>query len=615
MMQFPFFMFNLETNQFVLSFRFTFMKSILSFILIVYLSAGTLVAQNPNIPLTHALTLFEREMTPTNLSQPVISSNSISPFQNPRSMAEWEELQGLIITWDTGYGNGVTNILKEIVRHAKEECEVIIVCANANSVISSLEASNIDTSTGIRFVVGDFDRIWVRDYGPNTVYANDVDTLGLVDWVYNRNRPKDDIVSNIIAEDMDLPLIATTSCPGRVVHTGGNFMSDGLGLGFSSELVLEENDPTSQWTNCPLSESELDEQMDLTMGIENYVKMETLPYDAIHHIDMHMKLLDEKTLLVGEYPMGTADGPQIEANIQYVLNNFTTTAGEDFEIIRIPMPPDFGGSYPPSGDYRTYSNAVFVNNTILVPTYQQQYDEEALAVWQEAMPGYNVVGINCNSIIPYLGALHCITKELGVNEPLWISTNRVVEACAGETIDIMASIKHISGISSATLFYKTDLTAAYQAVDMNIGFAGDDWFGSIPASDEGPLYYYIEATATNGKTITRPMPAPEGYFEIDVKDCTIINNDEVANSNFTLETIFPNPAAAITCIPVLSDQKIDAEIELLDLLGRKVSTIFQGAIPAGDSKYFINASEYPAGTYFVQIKTSTTIQSQKIIIE
>lgn len=36
------------------------------------------------------------------------------------------------------------------------------------------------------------------------------------------------------------------------------------------------------------------------MGIERYIKMQTLPYDGIHHIDMHMKLLDEETLLVGQ---------------------------------------------------------------------------------------------------------------------------------------------------------------------------------------------------------------------------------------------------------------------------------------------------------------------------
>ena len=38
------------------------------------------------------------------------------------------------------------------------------------------------------------------------------------------------------------------------------------------------------------------------MGIQTYILMETLPYDGIHHIDMHMKLLDEETILMAEYP-------------------------------------------------------------------------------------------------------------------------------------------------------------------------------------------------------------------------------------------------------------------------------------------------------------------------
>ena len=55
--------------------------------------------------------------------------------------------------------------------------------------------------------------------------------------------------------------------------------------------------------------------MNKFLGVDRYIKMNTLPYDQIHHIDMHMKLLDEETLLVGQYPPGIADGPQIEANL------------------------------------------------------------------------------------------------------------------------------------------------------------------------------------------------------------------------------------------------------------------------------------------------------------
>ena len=103
----------------------------------------------------------------------------------------------------------------------------------------------------------------------------------------------------------------------------------------------------------------------------------TCPFDGIHHIDMHMKLLDEETILMAEYPAGVADGPQIEANLEYVLSNHTSKWGTPFEVVRIPSPPEpgWGGGFPDEGgNYMTYTNSVFVNNTILLPTYYEEFD-------------------------------------------------------------------------------------------------------------------------------------------------------------------------------------------------------------------------------------------------
>ena len=361
-----------------------------------------------------------------------------------RTMAEWEELQALMITWRTHYG-----ILAQIVDHAKEECEVIVVCNNASTASAQLENTyGVDISENVTFLEAPSNSIWIRDYGPNTIYTNDVDSLLLLDWIYNRNRPKDDSLVTSVSEHLGIPLLQTLEAPNDLVHTGGNFMADGLGMGFSSELVLDENGPFNTYGVSNHSEEDIDEIMYQYMGIDEYVKMDNLDFDLIHHIDMHMKLLDERTLLVGKYPEGIADGPEIEANIQYVLSNFTTHYGEPFDVIRIPMPPEPDGDYPDSnGDYLTYANAVFVNNTILVPTYYEPYDSIALNIWRENMPGYNVQGINCNSIIPQSGAIHCITKELGVDKPLWISHNRISQACKDEEILFEAQVMHKDNIA------------------------------------------------------------------------------------------------------------------------------------------------------------------------
>ena len=566
------------------------------------------------------------EILPRGFSKKELLEMANNPFRAPtgttfsdpppgevRTMAEWEELEALIITWSTG-STGIKNILVEIVRHAKEEVQVVIVCSNSAVVINQLTPAGVNTDN-ITFVETQFNSIWVRDYGPNTVYLNDVEEQYMVDWIYNRPRPLDDtIVPPAVANALDVEIFRTLDAPYDLVHTGGNFMNDGMGTAFSSKLVLNENGPFNQFGVSNHNETEVKNIMNLFMGIDEYVLMENLPYDPIDHIDMHMKLLDEETLLVGEYPDGVADGPQIEANLQYILNNFVTPYGRAYDVIRVPMPPE-NGNYPdssPQGDYRTYANAVFVNKTVLLPIYEEQYDTTAIKIWEKALPGYKIQGINCNDIIYLNGAIHCITKEVGVKEPLLINHAKVRGGCMMQDQVVEATLQHRTGIAEVTLFYSTDTSGSYQTLAMT-NTVDHTWSAMIPATnEETEMFYYIQGTDNDGKQINRPMVAPQGYFHYDVTDCTVATED--LEIGISLENIYPNPATAITVIPVKTTKSLEAEIEVIDILGRTMEIIFSGKIPVGENNYFIHANEYAAGTYFVNLKTADKFFVQKLII-
>ncbi len=384
------------------------MKKLL-FLLAFSITGNYFISYSQDLP--HKMTQEEQKIW-NNYIPPVNPLFTNPPTGPVRTMAEWEELQGIMITW-TSY----TSILRQIVDYAQEEGLVYIVCSDSNSVKSYLTSGGVPL-VNLKFLLTSFNSVWCRDYGPWTVYKDDVDSLKIIDWIYNRPRPQDDVVPVFFANYLNVPIYQTTSSPYDLVATGGNFMTDGHGTGFSSKLILNENSSKT--------EAEIDTIMNLYMGLNRYIKMNTLPYDGIHHIDMHMKLLDEETLLVGQYPPGVADGPQIEANLQYILNNFKDCYGRDFKVVRIPMPPDASGHYPDQGgDYRTYTNSVIINKTVIIPTYDYQYDTTAFRIYREAMPGYNIVGINSNTIIPALGAIHCITKEVGVFNPVWISHPKI----------------------------------------------------------------------------------------------------------------------------------------------------------------------------------------------
>lgn len=547
------------------------------------------------------------------------------PALSVRTMAEWEELQALVITWRTTLGqNDISDILIEIVRAAREECRVIICCntqATVSIAQSTLLAADVNISSNVNFLVVPNNSVWVRDYGPNCVYANKVDSLYFVDWKYNRpTRPQDDALPEEVAEYFGVPLYATTFAPSDLVNTGGNFMSDGMNTAFASDLILSENEPGNIYGVTAKTETEIDGVLHDYMGIERYIKMEKLPYDGIHHIDMHMKLLDEETLLVGQYPAGVADGPQIEANIQYVLNNFQSSFGTPYKVVRIPMPPD-NGSYPDNGgDYRTYANAVFVNKTVLLPFYEEQYDTTAQRIWEEAMPGYRIIGIDCNDIIPSLGAIHCITKEIGVDDPLRIVHKPVEYVFVGLAspwqCSLLADVQHRSGIASVTVNYRRATETAWHTLPMTQLTQPDSvqfWSAEIPNQPGyyDNMYYFIDAVADNGKTITRPLPGSEGPWSFPVI-LDVSGTDEIPQAS--LLDIYPNPARATTVIPVSMTTKTQGSILIFNALGQYVGTVFNGTFPAGPSNYFLDAARYAPGTYFVQLQTNSTSVLKKLMV-
>lgn len=519
---------------------------------------------------------------------PVAIGYTTPPVSEVRTPAEWEEIDGLCVRWE---GTWSRSVLREIVRNAKEECTVYIVTENQNSVISHLNQYGIDQNN-IVFVDEPSNSIWFRDYGQWNVYTDDVDSLLWVDWIYNRPRPDDDVVPEALSDLLDIPLYQTSQAPYDLVNTGGNFMVDGFGTAFASELILEENDATNQFGTSNHSEAEVDQIMEEFMGIDRYIKMPTLPYDGIHHIDMHMKLLDEETLLIGEYPAGVADGPQIESNLNYVLNNFNSVFGTQYDIIRIPMPPE-GGQYPDqNGDYRTYTNSVFVNNTILVPTYEEEWDTTALRIYREALPGYNVVGIDCNEIITASGAIHCITKAVASDDPLLIShqpLNDMVYTANNYQID--ALVKHSDGISNASIYWTTDTTQGYSSVQMNLTNPSEDiWTGYIPYQQAGEkVFYYVHAEATNGKQQNRPMPAPQGYWKFKI----LSEPAGILEIDWNVK-LYPNPTLGE--IVVKTGLSIPVNYSVFDALGQTVkSGLFKDAVGS------LDLSEQSAGVYTVKL--------------
>ncbi|MDD5363307.1 MAG: agmatine deiminase family protein [Ignavibacteria bacterium] len=571
------------------------MKKVFFILFLLSLSANIFSQDLPNYMTPEELKIYKTYVPPKSLTD-----DFNPPYSRVRTMAEFEEFQSVMITW-TNY----TTILSQMVKYIQQECKLIIVCNDSNSVKSTLTSNGVPL-VNLSFLIKPFNTVWCRDYGPWCVYTNDADSLRMVEWIYNRPRPLDDTLPVPIARFFNVPLHQMINSPNNLTATGGNFMVDGNGTAFSSKLILNENPGKT--------EAEIDTMMSRYMGIKRYVFMDVLPYDGIHHIDMHMKLLDEETLMIGQYPLGAADGPQIELNLQYILNNYLTCYNRPYKIVRIPMPPSPSGQYPPSSDYYTYTNSLIVNKTVLVPIYGFSLDTTALRIYREAMPGYKVIGIDCNASIPSSGAIHCISKEIGVYEPIFISHSGIRNTNNTTTpYEVKALIKSKSGVPSAKLYWSTDTSLGYTMAYMTQ--SADTFRAYIPPQPLNThVYYWISASSNSGRLVSKPLTAPLGHFKFLVTNATGTGNETGQSFSYKLYQNYPNPFNPVTTINFSLSKPGMTMIKVYDVLGREIGVLLNERKSAG--LHFVNfdASMLTSGIYFYKITSGDYSETKKMML-
>ncbi len=521
-------------------------------------------------------------------------------------MAEFEELEGIIVRWAFNTQN---LLLSQIVDAAQDEGKVWIITrpgtSDSTNIKSYLASRNIPL-TNTEFISISTNSIWSRDYGPWCVYDSQTDSMAIVDFRYNRPRPLDDVVPVALAQRWGLPLYQTVSMPDSLSHTGGNFMVDGSGAGFASKLIHHENR-----VHLPAA---IDSILSRYNGIASFTAMDTLLYDGIHHIDMHMKMLDEETILVGRYPVNMSDYQRIEATVDY-LRTLTNSYGRPYRIIRIPMPADPAGRYPPQSYYLTYVNAVIINKTVLVPVYNLPMDAEAIQIWREAMPGYRVLGFDCNAIIPQSGAIHCITKEIGVREPLRIRHRRLWEAAATDTsYRIEATARVRSGVDSVFLYWRADSSAPFSRVMMTEG--GGTYAFDIPRQQEGNrVEYFIEVLSHSGKRVRFPLVGEAGAFRFNIQSSPTSVRMETPG-DFVLHQNYPNPFNPATTIrfTIPETHAGHVSLKLYDLPGREVLTLFDGELEGGTHQAVVDASNLASGMYFYRVTAGNLVAVRKMAL-
>lgn len=128
------------------------------------------------------------------------------------------------------------------------------------------------------------------------------------------------------------------------------------------------------------------------------------------HVDTVVRFAGEDVVLCAVADEDDVDNrAMLDANRE-VLAGLRRVDGSPYRIVDLPLPRDrsrVGGVRPP----RSYANFCLVNGGVIVPTYRDPRDGEALGVLAAAFPGREVVGLDAVELITGGGAFHCVTQH------------------------------------------------------------------------------------------------------------------------------------------------------------------------------------------------------------
>jgi agmatine/peptidylarginine deiminase len=357
---------------------------------------------------------------------------------------EYAPCAGLFMAWES-----YTSILSAMTVGITNDSSgakvwmVVDTASEQSSAYSSLSSAGANMSR-VEFIICTTDTVWIRDYGPRFIFEDG--NRAIIDHVYNRPRPNDDAFNDFLAAlwgvpQYDIPL----------THGGGNFHLFANGDAFMTSLILDENPGlTAQQVKDLYAQYQ---NVDLTI----YTGFPS-SFDSTRHIDMWFFPVGDNKVIVGQYSSSTGQPYTITENAVADL----TSRG--YTVYRTP-------GWSAGGTHYTYTNAVICNNQVFVSKFGGSYttqDNQALAVFQAALPGKTFTQIDSSGIITAAGAMHCIVMHVPA-----LASDPVVTVNApnggetwyvGEQHNVTWTATDDVGVTGVDLYLSTDGGASYPYV-------------------------------------------------------------------------------------------------------------------------------------------------------
>ena len=349
---------------------------------------------------------------------------TVPPARRGYSMpAEWAPHRATWIGWPhhkpdwPGKFESIPWVYAEIVRVLSRNERVAILVHNA---AAERGAKRVVRKAAVSLKAVDFhriptDRVWTRDSGALFVKHEGGGRIA-TNWKFNgwakyRNFKRDDLVAARMAKAADVPEYRVVHEGRDVVMEGGAIDVDGRGTLMATEECLLSR---VQARNPGLSREGIERVFGDVLGIEHVIWLgRGIAGDDTHgHIDDVARFVGPGRIVLCEEKNPKDVNYKLLNENRERLQSARDAAGRKLEVIPLPMPAPivFDRMRVPA----SYANFYIANGVVIVPTFNDPNDRQALGLLSELFPDHVVVGIHCVDFVWGLGTLHCATQQ----EPL-----------------------------------------------------------------------------------------------------------------------------------------------------------------------------------------------------
>jgi agmatine deiminase len=259
------------------------------------------------------------------------------------------------------------------------------------------------------------DRVWTRDSGPIVLRKGGargglaVAGFRFDAWAKYPDWKRDARIPGRAARGLGLPLLPVRRAGRDVVLEGGAIDVNGAGSILATEECLL--DPRIQVRNPGFARSDYEAVFREVLGAPNTIWLgKGIAGDDTHgHVDDLARFVSRSTIVLSreDDPRDANHRPLSENRER--LASARLSSGSRPEVVDLPMPRPvtFAGRRLPA----SYANFYVANAAVLVPTFNDPADGQALGVLGELFPDRPVVGIHALDLVWGLGTLHCMTQQ------------------------------------------------------------------------------------------------------------------------------------------------------------------------------------------------------------